>query len=155
MKNDEVIPVLQDSRFFGNLADENIRKVAALCQKVSFDTGESVFKQEDHGEHLFIIIKGQVHLERSMNMGARKGRVMIASLGKGRTFGCWSALLGEPHVLMSSAVCQKPTLLLMIKGQDLRQMMKENICFGFDIMERLCFLLRDRIEAAYGAMDRF
>jgi CRP-like cAMP-binding protein len=154
MKSDEIIQVLQGSKFFRNLVDESIHKVASLCRKVSFEAGESVFKQGDYGEHLFIIIEGQVHLERSMNIGARKGRVLIDSLGKGRTFGCWSALLGEPHVLMSTAACQKPTLLLMIKGRDLRQMMTENISFGFDIMERLCFLLSDRIQAAYGAMDR-
>lgn len=155
MKSDEIFQVLQYSIFFRNLPDESIRKVASLCRAVTYEAGESVFKQGDYGEHLYTIAQGQVHLERSMNMGNRKGRVLIDTLGKGRTLGCWSALLGESHVLMSTATCQKPTLLLELKGCDLRRMMTEKIGFGFDIMERLCFLLRDRIEAAYGAMDRF
>ncbi len=154
MNRDEIIHILQNSKFFHNLADESIHKVAPLCQNISFESGEAVFKQGDYGEHLFIIVEGQVHLERSMNMGDRKGRALIDKLGKGRTLGCWLALLGEPHVLMSTATCQKPSLLLMINGQDLRRMMTENIGFGFDIMERLCFLLSDRIQAAYGALDR-
>lgn len=154
MNSDKIIKVLQESKFFRNLADESIHKVASLCRKLTFDGGQSVFKQGDYGEHLFIIIEGQVHLERSMNMGTRKGRILIDTLGKGRTFGCWSALLGEPHVLMSTAACQKPTHLLVIKSRDLRQMMTENINFGLDIIGRLCFLLSDRIQAAYGAMDR-
>ncbi|MGD9364254.1 MAG: cyclic nucleotide-binding domain-containing protein [Desulfobacteraceae bacterium] len=154
MKNEKTCQVLQNSRFFCNLADESIEKVAQMCQEVAFDTGESVFKQGDYGEHLYIIVEGQVHLERSMNMGNRKGRVLIDSLGKGRAFGCWSSLLGEAHVLMSTATCQRPTTLLKIKGRDLRQTMTQSITFGFDVMERLCLLLRDRIEAAYGAMDR-
>jgi hypothetical protein len=56
---------------------------------------------------------------------------------------------------MSGAVCEKPSLLLKIKGNDLRRMMTADIEFGFEVMQRLCLLLRDRIQAAYGAMDRF
>ena len=52
-------------------------------------------------------------------------------------------------------LCEKPSHVLKIKGTDLRRMMEASVEFGFDIMERLCFLLRDRIQAAYGAMDRF
>lgn len=155
MDTDVIIQVLQNSQFFRNLAHENLRKVASLCREVNFEAGDWVFKQGDYGEHLFIIVEGLIHLERSMNMGGRKGQVTIDTLGKGRTLGCWSALLGEPHALMSGAICEKPSHLLKIRGDALRQMMTENISFGFDLMERLCFLLRDRIQAAYGAMDRF
>jgi CRP/FNR family cyclic AMP-dependent transcriptional regulator len=155
MEIDGVIQVLKNSKFFRNLSEDAILKVASLCRTVSFDTGESVFKQGDYGEHLYVIVDGQVHLERCMDMGNRKGRVLIDTLGKGRALGCWSALLGEAHVLMSTANCQKQTSLLQLDGQDLRRMMTENTSFGFDMMERLCFLLRDRIQAAYGAMDRF
>jgi signal-transduction protein with cAMP-binding, CBS, and nucleotidyltransferase domain len=155
MKSDEIIQFLQNSRFFGNLAHGSICKVASLCREAAFATGESVFKQGDSGEHLYIIVEGQVHLERTINMGNRKGSLVIDTLGKGRTLGCWSAVLGEPHALMSTATCQNPTVLLMINGCDLRQMMMEKSSFGFEMMERLCFLLRDRLQAAYGAMDRF
>jgi CRP-like cAMP-binding protein len=154
MLDDETIGVLKNSKFFRNLSDDAISKVAPLCRQVTFAPGESVFKQGDCGEHLYIIVEGQVHLERSINMGRRKGRALIDALGKGRILGCWSALLGEPHILMSTARCQKPTTMLELTGRDLRQMMTKESGFGFDMMERLCFLLRDRIQAAYGAMDR-
>ncbi|MDJ0782825.1 MAG: cyclic nucleotide-binding domain-containing protein [Desulfosarcinaceae bacterium] len=155
MQTEEILTVLKNSKFFRNLEDDSLRQVATLCRAVSFDAGDWVFKQGDYGEHLYIIVEGHIHLERAMTMGAREGHVIIDTLGKGRTLGCWSALLGEPHILMSGAVCEKPSLLLKIKGNDLRRMMTERIDFGFDVMERLCFLLRDRIQAAYGAMDRF
>jgi CRP/FNR family transcriptional regulator, cyclic AMP receptor protein len=155
MNTDDIIQVLQTSQFFGNLANENLAKVTSLCREVNFQVGDWVFKQGDYGEHLFIIVEGHIHLERAMNVVGRQGHVTIDTLGKGRTLGCWSALLGEPHVLLSGAICEKPSLLLKIRGKELRQMMTENVSFGFDLMERLCFLLRDRIQAAYGAMDRF
>lgn len=154
MDTDGIIRALQGSRFFRNLSIEDLQKVASLCEVVTYDTGQFVFKQGDVGEHLYVILDGQIHLERSMNLGVRKGRVVLDTMGRGRTLGCWSAVLGESHVLMSSASCQKPSTLLALAGHDLRAMMIGNPGFGFNIMERLCFLLRDRIQAAYGAMDR-
>ena len=79
---------------------------------------------------------------------------MIESLGKGRVLGCWSTLLDAPHVLMSSANCQRPTTVLAVRGAQLRQLMTSKTDFGFNILEKLCFLLRDRIQAAYGAMEK-
>ena len=87
-------------------------------------------------------------------MGARKRSAVIGMLGKGRVLGSWSTLLGEPHNLMSSAVCRKPTAVLRIRGSELRRMMVSNPDLGFCLLERLCFLLRDRIQGAYGAMER-
>jgi hypothetical protein len=34
-------------------------------------------------------------------------------------------------------------------------MMTKNTEFGFNLLEKLCFLLRDRIQAAYGALEKF
>jgi CRP-like cAMP-binding protein len=120
-----------------------------------YGAGECIFKQGDFGEHLYVIASGRVFLERSVDMGARKGRVVIEALGRGRTLGCWSTLLDEPHVLMSTATCQEDTKVVVISGSDLRTMMIDNAAFGFNVLEKLCFLLRDRIQAAYGALEKF
>ena len=73
---------------------------------------------------------------------------------KGRVFGCWSTLLDDPHILMSSAVCQTPTKIVSLIGSELREMMIEDAELGFNLLERLSFLLRDRIQAAYGALEK-
>lgn len=154
MNTKEVIAILQDSRFFADLSPPSIARIAELCTKAVYDQGAFVFRQGDLCEHLYIIIDGQIHLERVVNLGHRKGRMLIDTLGRNRTLGCWSVLLGESHLLMSSASVQKQTTLLKIAGLQLRRMMMEDTQLGFKIMERLCFLLRERIQAAYGAMDR-
>ena len=155
MKIDQIVAILQESKFFTGMEPDDIARVAPLCSEAAFDQGTFVFRQGERGEHLFTIVEGQVHLERAVNLGHRKGRMRIDSLGRGRTLGCWSVLLGEPHILMSSANVHRATRVLKIAGCDLRLMMTQNASFGFKMMERLCFLLRERIQAAYGAMDRF
>jgi hypothetical protein len=87
-------------------------------------------------------------------MGSRKGNAVIGMLGRGRAFGCWSTLLGESHNLMASALCRKPTTILSVSGPELREIMIDNSELGFNVLEKLCFLLRDRIQGAYGAMEK-
>ena len=41
-----------------------------------------------------------------------------------------------------------------MRGARLRQMMTAKPQLGFSVLERLCFLLWDRIQAAYGAMEK-
>ena len=154
MNRAEMEHALGSCEFFELLGKKEISEIAGLCQANSYKSGEYVFQQGDHGEHLYVIVQGYIYLERSMDLGARKGNIVIEALGKGRLLGCWSTLLDLPHTLMSSAICQKPTTILAIKGSDLRRIMVGDTKLGFNIMERLCFLLRNRIQAAYGAMEK-
>lgn len=154
MNQSDIEIALEESEFFKRLEKEAIKKIANLCKLNLLEAGDYVFQQGDFGDHLYIIADGQVFLERLLDMGTRKANVVIEALGKGRVFGCWSTLLDDPHILMSSACCQKPTMVISLKGTDLRDMMKEDRKIGFHILERLCFLLRDRIQAAYGALEK-
>jgi CRP-like cAMP-binding protein len=145
---------LQESRFFKDFEAESVNEIACLAQLVSLKAGQYVFQQGDFGEHIYIIVAGRVLLERSTDLGTRTGKVAIDMLGKGRFLGCWSTLLGEPHILMASAYCQNDVRVISIQGAELRAIMLKNPDLGLRVMERLCFLLRDRIQAAYGAMEK-
>jgi CRP-like cAMP-binding protein len=155
METAEIQQALSNSEFFKGFDSELIKAIAGICTVKNCKGGEFLFRQGDFGEHLYVIVEGQIHLERSMDFGQRKGTAVIETLGKGRILGCWSTLLNAPHVLMSSANCQRPTRVLAVRGSQLHQMMTRNTDLGFTILQRLCFLLRDRIQAAYGAMEKF
>lgn len=149
----EIVAVLENSEFFGGLNRDEIERIASLGHVEIYEAGESIFNQGDFGDKLCIIADGHVFLERSIDLGTRKGNAIIGLLGKGRALGCWSSLLGESHTLMSSAICRKPTKAVVIKAPALREMMLDNFQLGFKVLERLCFILRDRIQGAYGAME--
>lgn len=154
MDRSEIEHVLASCELFKGLSKGDIEKIADLCHAKTYGAGEEVFRQGDHGECLYVIAKGYVFLDRTMQQGTRVGKVNIGILGKGRAFGCWSTILGEPHNIMSTATCHKPTEVLVIKGEDLRRMMLSRKRLGFNVLERLCFLLRDRIHGAYGALEK-
>jgi CRP/FNR family cyclic AMP-dependent transcriptional regulator len=154
MDRSEIYRVLGACEFFTGLEKPDIEKIAGLCEAETYEPGQYVFRQGDSGDRIYIIAEGQVSLERAIDLGTRKGSVVIGMLGKGRVLGCWSALLAQPHNFMSSASCQKQTKVITLKGVDLRDLMVRNKKLGFRVLERLCFMLRDRIQGVYGAMER-
>jgi CRP-like cAMP-binding protein len=154
MNTSEMEQALAKCQFFKGIDPKGLLQLVPLCKTQEYRAGEPIFQQGDFGEHLYVVVDGQVILERAIDLGARKGTVTIDTLGRGRLLGCWSTLLNEAHVLMSTAVCQKPTRVLVIRGADMRSLMMNEPQLGLTMMERLCFLLRDRIQAAYGALEK-
>jgi len=154
MDQSEIYQALENSEFFGCLDKKDIQKIAGLCREETFQPGQMIFRQGETGDSLYIIAEGKVALERTVDLGTRKGTVVIGILGKGRALGCWSTLLGKPHSFLSSAVCQRPTKAVSFSGNEVRALMLSNAALGFCVLERLCFFLRDRIQSVYGAMER-
>jgi CRP-like cAMP-binding protein len=154
MDRSEIFEALESSEFFRGLDRKDIEKIAGLCREQTFEPGQTIFRQGDTGDRIYIIAEGQVALERTVDLGARKGNVVIGIIGKGRAFGCWSTLLGKSHSFLSSASCQKPTKAVFFNGTEIRALMLSNPTLGFCILERLCFFLRDRLQSVYGAMEK-
>lgn len=149
----EIADYLQRCELFSGLNRREVGRIAGLGHVETYQAGENILSQGDFGENLYIIAEGMVVLERSIDLGTRRGSAVIGLLGRGRALGCWSTLLGEPHTLMSTAKCRKATKAVVIEGQALREMMLGDPQLGFKVLERLCFILRDRIQSAFGAME--
>ena len=154
MEVSEIQQLLACCELFKGLEQSDLVLIAEICHVKTYEAGESVYQQGDFGKYLYVIAEGRVVLERTMDIGPRESRVVIDTLGKGRVFGCWSTLLNEPHIMMLKTFCQSPATIFILNGADLRDLMTRNTQFGFNVMENLSFLLRDRIQAAYGAMEK-
>jgi CRP/FNR family cyclic AMP-dependent transcriptional regulator len=154
MKRSEIERIVGGCDLFKGLAKNNIGKIVGLCHVETYAAGEKVFAQGDLGEHLYVIADGHVVLERSVDLGPRKGSTVIGMLCKRRAFGCWSTLLDEAYNFMCTATCQKPTRVVVLNGAELREMMLSDTELGFNILQNLCFVLRDRIQGVFGAMEK-
>ena len=154
MDPSEVQHIIENCELFRGLNTVEIENITKLGQVEMYEAGEKILNQGDFHDKLYIIAEGHVFLERSVDLGERKGNVVISLLGKGRALGCWSTLLGEAHPLMSSAICKKHTKVVVIRGPALREMILSDFHLGFKVMERLCLILRDTLQGAYGAMEK-
>jgi CRP/FNR family transcriptional regulator, cyclic AMP receptor protein len=154
MNSSEIQKAFEACDFFKGLEKSFLREIASLGRLEAYEPGQYIYRQGELGEWIYILAEGHVYLERALDLGPRKGSVVVAMLGKGKVFGCWSTLLGKSHKYMCSAACDKPTRAIAVKGSDLRAMMLRNASIGFNVLENLCLTLRERIQGVYGAMER-
>jgi len=149
-----ITEALLQCELFGSLTDEEVKPIVALCRVERYELGETIFAQGDRGNKVYIVKDGQVTIERSVDLGDRKAKVRITTLGRGRAFGCWSALLGDAHNLMSSATCSEETEVVSVEGPALRSALQNNLSVGFKVLESLAHMLGDRLRGVYGAMEK-
>ena len=157
MESDEVIKTLRKCKLFGQLSKKELLSIANLGSIKEYEAGEIIYEQGVLGTKLYVLSKGQVSLCRKIDLG--NGRVAEAVVyvlrenAQRRLLGCWCALLGEQHVQMCTARCDKPSKIVSLDCSDLSKIITNNPNIRLMILEKLVLMLRDRIENSYGAME--
>jgi len=156
MADSEIVEGLRTCELFAPLGEQEVKGLAASlvgwCQLEAYEAGDAIFTQGEHSTRLYVVVEGQVLLQRTFYLGERTATTPVALLGKGRAMG-WTALLYGPRYATASAVCQKPTRVISVEGTALRSVLEKELSIGFSVMERLACMLEDRLRAAYGAME--
>jgi len=152
----EVIESLKTCELFDSLNDEEIRslteRLGTACSVETYSANRHVFNQGELSSRLYIIVSGQVILQRLVNIGNREATWPLGLLGRGRAMG-WSALLYGPRYSTASAICQKPGEILAVDGASLQAALKQQPVTGYKVMERLACMLGERLKTAYNTMD--
>lgn len=152
----EIVETLKNCDLFASLSEAELEVIASgvatAWKTKEYKSGDHIFEQGQHSTKLYVIADGQVLLERSLNVGDRSSPWPLGMLGKGRAVG-WSALLFGPRSLSASAVCQKPTRVISIEGSGLRSILEKQPQIGFKIMDRLAYMLGERLQAAYNTVE--
>lgn len=99
---DERTAVLRNVEIFKPLQDTEIKTLAAAAAKNFFAAGETLVKQGDEGDSLFIIIDGRASVSIADPDGVK---TITAELGQGAFFGEMSLLTGEKRAATVTAEC--------------------------------------------------
>jgi CRP-like cAMP-binding protein len=157
MENEIIRATLKKSGLFCGLSDEELDPISRLCRIERFRVGDTIYKQGNLGERLYILHKGKVSLLRRFRLDDDYEAVatvyVLRERPSRRLMGCWSALIGKKHVHLCLAKCDKPTELVSLSASDLRELIDENSPLRIKILEKLILILRDRLESSYGAME--
>ena len=157
MDIEKITEILRMCELFSELSDTELVSIANLGRVEKFEPGERIYEQGGIGTKLYILAQGRVTLERTVELGGgRIANVTVFALKEQtnrRLMGGWSTLVGEQHVQMCSAVCEKPTKVISMRCSDLRESIVKNSTIRIKILEKLILLLRDRIYSSYGAIE--
>ena len=156
MTSPEILEGLRACEVFASLSEEEIRllttSLATACQIETYNAGDAIYAQGEHLARFYVIVEGQVLLQRSVDIGNRTAMWPTGLLRKGGIVG-WSALLYGPRDVKASAICQKPTRVISLEGTALRSALEKEPGIGFKVMEQLACILGNRLRAAIGTME--
>lgn len=105
---------------FGRLEPEDLIRVAGVAEERSFETGAIIVRERELGDELFVILEGQVHVERLEPDGSTRH---IRTYGPGDHFGELAVLLERARV--ASVVADDPVRTLVIGGAGLTAILRE------------------------------
>lgn len=149
---------LRTCELFDSLDEGEVQTVTDLlgdnCQMKSYQAGDHVFDQGELSSNIYVIVGGQVVLQRTVNLGNKTATRPLGLLSKGRAMG-WSALLYGPRYATASAFCRQSSELIIIEGAVLRAALEKEPVIGFKVMDKLACLLGDRLRAAYNTMEGY
>ena len=78
------LALLRQTAIFADLDDTELGKVADICREQTYQPGETIFKEGDPGNRLFLIAQGEVRISRQI---PGSGEEALAVLKTGACFG--------------------------------------------------------------------
>jgi SulP family sulfate permease len=122
-------------------ADHTLAALQTCVEKQSFAAGETVFKQGDPGDELYLIRRGSVRLLIPLEHGRH---FHVATFGRGSFFGDMAFL--DPGLRSAEAVAVSDTDLFLIRRQRFNQVVLEHPLVGVKVFARLARALAVRLR---------
>jgi PPM family protein phosphatase len=109
------LEVLKGMQMFRYLSYKELVRIMNITETLEFDGDESVFREGDQGEAMYVVLSGSVRVT--------KGDVTVADLGKGQHFGEMS--LVDRSVRSLTATASEPSRMLAVRRKDFYAIIKK------------------------------
>ncbi len=141
---------LKRTELFGELVESQLDDLLSQSIIKSYPEGETIFFQGEEAKQLFILIKGAIDL----TVKTKEHIDFMASKieKEGAVFG--TASLMEPYRYNVSAVCLKPSEVVILDARWIRERMEKDPKMGMEIMKKLSSIYFNRLnELRSGVSD--
>jgi hypothetical protein len=136
----EKILFLKEVSFFQNMSVEQLKILATVCEEQVFDEDQAIFKENDPGDALYVIVQGRVGIERE---GDKKGGsvMRLATLDERAYFGEMTLFNGNPRSTRATAL--KNSLLLRVRREPLVALIRQYPDLSLELINVLSERLRE------------
>jgi len=131
----EKVIFLKSVDIFSRVSVEELGRVAALTEEAYFEAGETIYREGEPVEAIFLVLKGRVAVEG-------KGKV-IREVGEGQAFGTVAALDLKPAIHTVRAI--DPVSALKLNAQDLQDLLSLDFELVQSVIRALCRLVREYV----------
>ena len=127
--------------WFKELKPELLQKMTNIAHLRAVKNGETIFREGDHEDYLYIVIEGRIALDIFI---PHRGKVRIYTAESLDVFG-WSSVTPTIHQRTASAVCVLDGEVIGINAEKLRHACDEDHDLGYVVMRRLANIVASRL----------
>ena len=128
---------LRNVPLFSRMETSELAHVASITREVTYPGGCRIIQEGEHGDHMFLIVDGEVLIQR--------GATPVKTLGPNDFFGEMSIIDGEPRSATATAVMD--CLLLRIDREDFLELLATYNSAAVSVVRALNQRLRDVLPA--------
>ncbi len=136
---------LHQFKIFAELDVGDLDAIARIAYVREFASGEELTSEGAPAEQLYLFLKGKAAVTMR---GSDGGQVSLFDLGPGELLG-WGAVM-EPHLYTASARTIEPSELIVINGNDLRELCEANTRIGYQVAKGVGEVISKRFGQAVG-----
>ncbi len=141
------IDSLRNAELFFEMTDGQLEKIAAICQEETHHHGDVIFRENDPGDVMYVIVDGEVEIRLNPQLiGGTGDPHTIGTFRRGQSFG-EMALIDEGN-RSASAHCSRATKLIILKRDDVLKLAESDPTLGYKLMHNMAIDLATKIRNA-------
>lgn len=134
--------ILAEHPFFRGLPERHLKVIVGCASNVSFEEGETIFREGEEANCFYLIRQGRVALEV---YAAGIGTITIQTLDAGDILG-WSWLV-PPYRWHFDARVVEPVRAIALDGECLRRKCEDDHDLGYELLKRFAEIITQRLQA--------
>lgn len=144
------LDLLKNAGIFADLESSELERVAEICKPLEFKFGQSIFKEDEPGNRLYIISDGDVRISRQV---PGSGEEALAVLKPGACFGEMAVL--DRSKRSTDAIANTDCVLLTITRSDFEMLLDFDRDLGYKVLWSVVRLLCSRLRVTNDNLRSF
>jgi CRP/FNR family cyclic AMP-dependent transcriptional regulator len=133
--------LIKQATIFSDLDDDEVARIAEICSEQHFRSGQTIFKEGEPGNRLFIVSDGEVRVSRQV---PGSGEEALAVLKPGACFGEMAVF--DRSERSTDAIANTDCTLLTITRSDFEMLLDFERDLGYKVLWAVVRLLSQRLR---------
>ena len=130
---------------FDGIPDEQLAKIVDIAEEMHFSQGELIFREGTKAKHIYVLLDGKVAIR--VHLTSRPESLTVSVINKAyHSFG-WSGIV-PPYHFTATALCESDCRLLVIPGQELLKILRDDPESGFHVMCKISEMISSRLRSS-------
>lgn len=135
------VALIKQSAIFADLDEPELERVAEICKEQQFQSAQTIFKEGDPGNRLYIIAEGEVRISRQV---PGSGEEALTVLKQGACFGEMAVF--DRSDRSTDAIANKDCRLITVTRSDFEMLLDFDRDLAYKVLWSVVRLLCERLR---------